>query len=134
MNIALLNPALPRPRPDQFTGYPEIVAQIQHLAQSKKMMNASCPGETSTSFLNPFMPDGGCNSPHQNPFVPPFKVTFGLHAAYTTSQVNFAVSQLSANKHINLVTLGIGGDDLLLLQEGCTIQIRLSSSRVWPLA
>ncbi len=36
-----------------FTGYPEIVAQVEHWDKSKKEVNASCPGETSGSFLSP---------------------------------------------------------------------------------
>jgi lysophospholipase L1-like esterase len=31
----------------------------------------------------------------------------------------FALLQLQSNKHINLVTLGIGGNDLLLLEQQC---------------
>jgi hypothetical protein len=33
--------------------------------------------------------------------------------------LEFAVSQLTTNKHISLVTLGIGGNDLLLLEQQC---------------
>ena len=35
-------PNQPLPAPDQFIGYPEIVAQIQHLPQSKKGMCCKC--------------------------------------------------------------------------------------------
>jgi hypothetical protein len=45
---------------------------------------------------------------------------FGLHANYTGTQLEFAVSQLTTNKHINLVTLSIGGNDLLLLEQQCS--------------
>jgi lysophospholipase L1-like esterase len=119
-----LNPTLldkvPPPVPADFIGYPETVADIEHLLQSKKEVNASCPGETSGSFLNVLVRDNGCNSPHLGvPQLPPFKTTIGLHTAYTSSQMEFAASQLANNKHINLITLGIGGNDLLLLQEDC---------------
>src|SRR5450759_209316 len=46
-----------------------------HLVQSKKEVNASCPGETSGSFLFAGSPDLGCNSPHDQLPAPilPFK-------------------------------------------------------------
>jgi len=43
-----------------------------------------------------------------------------LHTNYTGTQLQFALSQLTSNKHIDLVTLGIGGNDLLLVEEQCT--------------
>jgi len=106
------------PTPAQFTGYPEAVAQVEHLLQSKKEVNTACPGETSGSFINTMAPDNGCNGfgPQGQP---PFKTSIGLHTNYTGSQLDFARSQLSGNKHINLVTLGIGGNDLLLVEEFC---------------
>src|SRR6266566_4085488 len=116
----LFNPTLPPPTPAQFTGYPEIVAQVEHLLQSKKEVNAACPGETSGSFLNVNSPDNGCNGlgPQGQP---PFKTSIGLHTNYSGSQLEFAVSQLTSNKHINLVTLGIGGNDLLMVEEQCVV-------------
>src|ERR1700686_2049014 len=99
----------PLPTPDKFIGYPERVAQFEHL-ESKKEVNAGCPGETSGSFLNVTTPDNGCQG---------FKAAVGLHTAYAGSQASFAVSELAGNKHINLVTLSIGGNDLLLLQQRC---------------
>jgi lysophospholipase L1-like esterase len=111
-------PIPPLPTPAQFTGYPEVVAQVEHLVQSKKEVNAACPGETSGSFINTMMPDNGCNGlgPQGQPS---FKASIGLHTNYTGSQLDFALSQLSSNKHIDLVTLGIGGNDLLLVEQFC---------------
>jgi lysophospholipase L1-like esterase len=108
----------PLPTPAQFTGYPEAVAQVEHLLQSKKEVNAACPGETSGSFINTMAPDNGCNG-YGPQGQPPFKASIGLHTNYTGSQLAFAVSQLSSNKHIDLVTLGIGGNDLLLVEAFC---------------
>src|ERR1019366_3867907 len=51
------DPTVVNPTPDKFTGYPEIVAQLEHLLQSKKEVNAACPGETSGSFLDVTQPD-----------------------------------------------------------------------------
>lgn len=108
-------PNQPLPTPDQFIGYPEEVAQSEHLLQSKKEVNASCPGETSGSFLTLGALDNGCQG---------FKTEIGLHTAYTGTQGGFAVSELASNKHINLVTLSIGGNDLLLLQQHCANDTR----------
>jgi lysophospholipase L1-like esterase len=113
------SPVPPLPTPAQFTGYPEVVAQIEHLLQSKKEVNAACPGETTGSFISGAPPDNGCYGlgPEGQP---PFKSSIGLHTNYTGSQLAFAVSQLDSNKHINLVTLGIGGNELLLLEAQCS--------------
>src|SRR5437016_6021153 len=112
MNVTLLPPfATQLPTPQQFIGYPEVVAAAQPLLESKGEVNASCPGETSGSFLNTASPDYGCNSPHFQPPLPPlppFKATIGLHTTYTGSQMEFAESELRTNKQIKLVTLGIG--------------------------
>jgi lysophospholipase L1-like esterase len=103
------DPTVTSPTPAKYTGYPEVVAGVLHLVQSKKEVNASCPGQTSGSFLIGG-PDNGCQQ---------FKDTIGLHTDYTGTQSSFAVSQLESNKHIDLVTLSIGGNDLLLLQQQC---------------
>src|ERR1035438_6223921 len=110
------DPTVAVPAPDKYVGYPERVADFLHLLQSKKEVNAACPGETSGSFLNVLAPDNGCNGSQG------FKAKIGLHTNYTDyteSQVSFAAAALANNKHINLVTLSIGGNDLLLLQQKC---------------
>lgn len=114
----LFSPTLPTPTPAQFTGYPEVVAQIEHLAQANKEVNAACPGETSGSFWIAGAPDNGCHGlgPEGQP---PFKTSIGLHTNYTGTQLEFAVSQLTTNGHINLVTLDLGGNELLLLERQC---------------
>ena len=104
------DPTVTSPAPSKYVGYPEISASALHLLQSGKEVNASCPGETSGSFLMGG-PGNGCQA---------FKDTVGLHTNYTGTQSSFAVSQLQSNKHIDLVTLGIGGNDLLLLQQSCS--------------
>jgi len=104
------DPSVLPPTTDKYTGYPEIVADALHLVQSKKEVNASCPGQSSLSFQVAGVQDIGCEG---------FKSAIGLHTSYPDSQLKFAVSELSSNKHIDLVTLSIGGDDLLLLQAQC---------------
>jgi lysophospholipase L1-like esterase len=127
MNSALVLPYTSQtPTPSEFIGYPEVVAVIDHATD----VNASCPGETSASFLTlpsvSKVPDNGCNSDHyvypppgSSPtlpvvMIPPFKTTYGLHTNYTEAQMDFAMSQLAANKNIKLVTLSIGANDVLL--------------------
>lgn len=124
LNAKLLPPySSQTPTPAQFVGYPETIAAWEHLAEPQKEVNASCPGETSGSFLDTSNPDNGCNHNHYIPSpapgippitIPPFKTTFGLHVPYTGSQMRFAESQFDSNEHINLVTLSIGANDILL--------------------
>src|SRR5262245_24393032 len=114
MDITLLPPYSPTvPTPADFIGFPEVAA-----AMDVSVLNASCPGETSGVFLAVTALDNSRNGPLLVPppvVNTPFKSSIGLHAAYSGSQMDFAVSQLKANKSINLVTLNIGADDGLLV-------------------
>lgn len=132
MNVTLLEPYatgrpigantyLPPANSSEFVGYPETLAAIQHVSE----MNASCPGETSGSFLGINLVDNGCNSPHLIPpavqgaslptiAIEPFKPNGALHTNYSVPQLQFALTQLTGNKGINLVTLSIGANDILL--------------------
>ncbi len=106
------------PAPNDFTGYPELLRN----PKAKKLLNAACPGETSGSFLVYLAPDNGCNGAGPQD-QPPFKSSIGLKADYPgISQMQFAVGQLQGNKHISLVTLSIGGNDLSLLQAACAAE------------
>ena len=122
MNVTLLPPySQQTPTPAEFVGYPEIVAASLHVVE----LNASCPGETSASFLDATAPDNGCNSPHVVPpppmsnlppvIIPPFKTMKLLHTNYSGAQMDFALAQLKANPRIDLVTLNIGANDVLLV-------------------
>jgi lysophospholipase L1-like esterase len=110
----LMNP--PLPQPSAFVGYPEIVAKASPLG-TKQELNASCPGETSTSFITAG-PDYGCHSNGPDG-EPPFKTWIGLHTDYSGAQLDFAVAELSSNKNVKLVTLGIGSNDALVLLRNC---------------
>jgi hypothetical protein len=127
MNVTLLPPySQQTPTPADFIGYPQIAAAAMRVS----VLNAACPGETSWSFLklpnpNPPVvpPDNGCNSTHvvlpPSPglpplFIPPFKPNL-LHVNYSVAQMDFAISQLQANPKIDLVTLNIGANDVLLV-------------------
>jgi len=120
MDITLLPPyASQLPKATDFVGYPEIVAQAQHVA----LLNLSCPGESSGSFLNVNIIDYGCNSPHPQPSgppVPPFKSLGLLRVNYTGPQMVYAESQLQANKRLSLVTLNIGANDVFVVLPALT--------------
>ena len=115
LDITKLPPISPTlPLPSAFVGYPEVISTDL----SKPEVNASCPGETSGSFIDVTAPDYGCNGPGPQA-QPPFK-TIGLKASYAGAQLDYALTQLKANKDINLVTLSIGANDILLLLRGCS--------------
>ncbi len=106
------SPNVVPPPVSQYVGYPEIVAALLNPFQSGTVVNASCPGQTSQSFLSGG-PDNNCEG------TTGFKANIGLHTNYPGTQAMFALTELASNPSINLVTLSIGGDDLLLLQEYC---------------
>ena len=124
MNVTLLPPySQQMPRPADFIGFPSVAAAAMRVS----VLNASCPGETSGSFLNASAPDNGCNSPHIVPLpspslqpvvIPPFKTSVGLHVNYSGSQMDFALAQLKSNPAVELVTLNIGANDVLLVLPG----------------
>jgi lysophospholipase L1-like esterase len=105
------SPLLVRPGvdPKVFVGYPELASDL--FRPRKKMFNASCPGETSTSLITGVPPDNGCHAYRQ--FIGP------LHVSYSGSQLAYAVDYIKANPRTGLVTLTIGANDLFLLIDSC---------------
>jgi lysophospholipase L1-like esterase len=110
------NPLVPQLPPSNFTGYPEVLA-----SRGFDVTNASCPGETSGSFLDPSpatAPDNGCRF---------WKSHFALHADYETTQIVFTVGAIqakaAANEIFDFVTLNIGANDLFVLQASCGGQL-----------
>jgi lysophospholipase L1-like esterase len=75
-----------------------------------RTLNFSCPGETSGSMLSPLAPDNGCRS---------FRAAFGLHVAYSGTQLSAGATYIATHKGVRLVTVGIGANDLLLLLQSC---------------
>lgn len=100
-----------------FVGYPQIVGRLLRL----KAVNAACPGETSSSFINTSAQSNGC----ENSFGggPAYRPQFPLHVHYSGSQLAFAVSYLKRNRKVRLVSLMIGANDVFLCQkttsDGC---------------
>jgi lysophospholipase L1-like esterase len=96
----------PSQNPANFPGYADAVASALDL----HLANAACPGETSGSMISGTRPDNGCQD---------WRANFPLHTAYTGSQLGYAVKFLRTHHHVALVTLQIGGNDLLSLQSAC---------------
>jgi lysophospholipase L1-like esterase len=107
--VALDDPL--RSKPWAFVGYPEGVAAARY--RSLRHANLACPGETSSSFLDPTAPDNGCQAYKA-------KSPTQLKFAYEGSQMNAALSVL-ATRSVELVTLNVGANDLLLLRKNCRI-------------
>jgi lysophospholipase L1-like esterase len=100
-------------------GYPELLGQELHLT----VANASCPGETSTSLINPNGPSNGCENAIGSPHAG-YRTAFPLHVKYKGSQLAYGVSYLKAHRNTRLVSLMIGANDLFRCQattkDGCT--------------
>ncbi len=92
--------------PDNYVGYPELVAP----ALRDELTNASCPGETTSHFLNATGTDNGCGS---------WRAALPLHVSYTTTQLAFMDAFLQAHPKTQLITIDIGTNDLLALISSC---------------
>jgi len=92
--------------PDNFIGYPGYAGLELRLHAA----NAGCPGETSGSFISVTTPDNGCQA---------FRARFPLHVKYARSQLDFATRFLAIHGDTRLVTIGLGANDLFLLQDSC---------------
>lgn len=92
--------------PDNFVGYPDYAARSLRLTST----NASCPGEATSGFLSSTGADNGCRA---------FRQLAPLHVAYGSTQLLFAEDFLGAHRNTKLVTIGIGANDVFLLQKSC---------------
>ena len=63
--------------PDNFVGYPTYIGQ----ALGFKPADASCPGETTGSFLSSSAVDAGCRA---------YRAQVPLHVPYSSTQLRFA--------------------------------------------
>jgi lysophospholipase L1-like esterase len=120
--------AVPAPNyfdPPSFVGYPEDVARALHLPVS----NASCPGETTASFLVPGAASNGCeNSPGSSVG---YRTEYPLHVQYRGTQMQYALRYLAVHRDTRLVTIDIGANDVFLCEEtttdGCTSTAELAA-------
>lgn len=95
--------------PENFIGFPGHLGRIFDL----DVANAACPGETTGSFLSATAPDNGCRT---------YRSLFPLHVDYKSTQLAFAVTYLKSHRDVRLVTITLGANDGLLLEESCASQ------------
>ena len=100
-----VTPPFPLVTPGFHVGYPEVYAGLAGLT----LTNASCPGETSGSFLDRDTPDNGCGDVIASQGL---KVDYGADA-----QLGFAVDFLTANPGTELVSIQLGANDLFRCQD-----------------
>ena len=91
---------------NNFIGSPEYFDGLLHL----NVANAGCPGEATSSFLSSTGADNGCRA---------FRAEFPLHVAYSSTQLAFATTFLRHHPDARLVSVGLGANDLFLLEEAC---------------
>ena len=113
--------AVPAPdytRASNFRGWPEHAARALRL----NLVNASCPGESSASLIDPAAPNVGCENLLGDRNVS-YRKSFPLHVRYSGSQLSFAISFLRKHPRTRLVTLMVGANDFFLCQlttsDGC---------------
>ena len=95
-----------------FLGYPELFGSELHV----KIVNAACPGETSSSLIDATAPSNGCeNTPGKGNVG--YRTASPLHVSYSGSQLAFAVGYLKKHHDVRLVSLMIGANDGLVCQE-----------------
>jgi lysophospholipase L1-like esterase len=106
---------------DNFVGYPELVGEELGL----EVLNASCPGETTASFLDASAQSNGCENTLQSDFG--YRKAYPVHVQYESfdqSQLDFAVETLTEQDDVELVTVQIGANDAFLCQQttptGCS--------------
>jgi lysophospholipase L1-like esterase len=92
-------------------GYPEMLGSELHLT----VANAACPGETSSSLIDPTAQSTGCeNTPGKGNVG--YRTLNPLHVKYSGSQLDYAVSYLKTHKNVRLVSLMIGANDFFVCQ------------------
>lgn len=93
-------------RPENFTSFSDYLGERLHL----DVVNASCPGATTGSFLSSTAPDNGCKG---------YRELYRLHVDYQGTQLEFATRYLRLHPEVRLVTLTLGANDGLLLEISC---------------
>jgi len=96
--------------PSAYIGFPEVWDAAPR--PNLNVVNASCPGETSTSLITGnAADDNGCQLYRQ--------ASGGVHVQYGGTQLAYAKSYLAAHPRTKSVTVMIGANDLLKLQGAC---------------
>jgi lysophospholipase L1-like esterase len=96
--------------PSSLVGYPEDLGR----ALQMKVVNASCPGETTGSMIAAGAQSNGCENSVGSSLG--YRSFFPLHVKYSGTQMAFAVSYLEHHS-TQLVTINIGANDAFVCQE-----------------
>ncbi len=95
-----------------FVGYPELLGSELHL----NVVNAACPGETSSSMIDPTAQSNGCeNAPGGGPAYRTIRLPASREVHRFAAWLRGVVPEEAHN--VRLVSLMIGANDLLLCQE-----------------
>jgi hypothetical protein len=103
------SPLLNHSNANNFIGYPTPAAA----ALKETLFNASCPGETSSHFIDINGSDNGCEF---------YRLNFPLHVDYssaTQTQLAFTDAYLQSNPKTLVVSINIGANDLFVLERVC---------------
>jgi lysophospholipase L1-like esterase len=82
-----------------YIGYPTDVGALR----SNNVVNASCPGDSSAGFISAEGASVGC---------PDVRKAHALHVNYNGTELEFATEFLRSHPATNLVTVGIGVNDV----------------------
>jgi lysophospholipase L1-like esterase len=96
-----------------FVGYPELVGKDLGF----DVINATCPGETTASFLDVTAQSNGCENTLSSNSG--FRDKFPLHVAYDSpdqAQLGFALETLRRTDDVRLITVQIGANDAFVCQ------------------
>ncbi len=94
-----------------FKGYPEYLASWFGLQDA----NASCPGETSSSFIEVNAQSNGCENSIGSDSG--YRDAYPLHVHYSGNQLAYATQFLAANgASTKLVSINIGANDIFVCQ------------------
>jgi lysophospholipase L1-like esterase len=94
-----------------FVGYPELLGDEFGL----RVLNASCPGETTASFIDVHAQSNGCENAVNGGIV--YRDHFPLHVNYKGSQLAYALHVLHEVRNVRLITLTIGANDAFVCEE-----------------
>jgi lysophospholipase L1-like esterase len=122
---------VPKPnysKASSFLGFPEHLARALHL----RAFNASCPGETSSSFLNPKAQSYGCENFPGSTIG--YRKFYPLHVRYSGSQLSYAIAFLRKHPGTRLVSLMIGANDFFVCQattsDGCASERKATLAKI----
>jgi lysophospholipase L1-like esterase len=106
------NPLIQPPDLSDYFGYPSIISAIIQ----NSLTNASCPFETTGTFLYGGTTDGvfGCQV-----WRTTSRLKKPLFVSYSGSQIAYAISFLQSHPNTHIVTIQLGGNDLGDLQLTC---------------